>query len=439
MTQAQGQTSASRPEPSAAVNRGLRLVPSSYRSALRDRAFVRLLPGFATSSLGDGMSAVSVAWLAVQIAPRGRAGILVAVSLAAFELPAVVGGLGLARWFGHRSGRFLLTANCLLRGVFLGAAAALAAAHLLNPVLYVVLLAFSSIMYSWGRAGQTALIVQLLSADARLAANALLGSLGSVAMIAGPALAGVLAAACGARVPVAADALSYFILALNLQLVPARREAPGQAVKVKSGLGALSGLRELLSAPDIRRLLLLTTGMALLYGPFEAALPVLVTMWPHGGAAALGTLWSFFGVGALVGSLLVGFFRSVPVWPAAVVIAAIWGCTTVSVGLSTSVLGGAVALLVAGTAYAPYPPLSMTYLQNAIAEETLPRAAAAWGSAITVAGPLGYLIGAPAIALLGARDTILASGIAILGLVAVVGLTSSRITNYPAVGAGLRR
>ena len=42
-----------------------------YRSLPRDSRAPRLLAGLAVSSLGDGMSIVTIAWLALSIAPGG--------------------------------------------------------------------------------------------------------------------------------------------------------------------------------------------------------------------------------------------------------------------------------------------------------------------------------------------------------------------------------
>ena len=68
------------------------------------------------SALGDGMSMVAMAWLAVQIAPLDQAGV----------------------W------------------------TVLAVAGLLDPVVYVILLAVSSLLHAWGSAGAYTLIAESL-------------------------------------------------------------------------------------------------------------------------------------------------------------------------------------------------------------------------------------------------------------------------------------
>jgi hypothetical protein len=45
------------------------MIPATYRALLRDPRTRRLLAGLGVSSLGDGMSTVTIAWLAVRVAP----------------------------------------------------------------------------------------------------------------------------------------------------------------------------------------------------------------------------------------------------------------------------------------------------------------------------------------------------------------------------------
>jgi hypothetical protein len=60
------------------------VIPAVYRTLLRDRRTRRLLAGLGVSSLGDGMSTVTIAWLAVRVAPAGEFGAYVGLALAPF-------------------------------------------------------------------------------------------------------------------------------------------------------------------------------------------------------------------------------------------------------------------------------------------------------------------------------------------------------------------
>jgi hypothetical protein len=80
----------------------------------------RVLPGAAASALGDGMSAVAIAWLALKLAPPGSRGLWVGAAVAAYSLPGAAGAVALRRWLRHRRGAWLVFVNAVLRAVTLG-------------------------------------------------------------------------------------------------------------------------------------------------------------------------------------------------------------------------------------------------------------------------------------------------------------------------------
>jgi hypothetical protein len=212
----------------------------------------RLLPAFAVSAIGDGMSAVAVAWLAIRISsPAGR-GLAVGVAVAAYTLPGAVGAVLLSRPLRRLSGRHLVAADAALRAVTLGVIPLLYASGGLRTWSYVGLLAASSLLHAWGVSGQYTLVAEHLPPAARTTANALLSGFSMAAYVIGPLAAGLLVAAAGPALPVTADA-DY-----------------------------------------------------LLYGPVEVALPLYVTGPLRGSAGLLGLFWAVFGIGATVGSLITG-------------------------------------------------------------------------------------------------------------------------------------
>ena len=80
----------------------------------------RVLPGAAASALGDGMSAVAIAWLALRLAPEPSRGLWVGAAVAAYSLPGAVGAVALRRWLGGRGGARLAFVNAVLRAAALG-------------------------------------------------------------------------------------------------------------------------------------------------------------------------------------------------------------------------------------------------------------------------------------------------------------------------------
>jgi hypothetical protein len=74
-----------------------RVIPAVYRGLLQDRRTRRFMTGLGLSSLGDGMSTVTIAWLAVKTAPAGGLGVFVGLSVAAYTLPGAIGALAFGR------------------------------------------------------------------------------------------------------------------------------------------------------------------------------------------------------------------------------------------------------------------------------------------------------------------------------------------------------
>ena len=250
----------------------MRLIPSAYRGLLREPSSRRFLTGLGVSSLGDAMSTITVAWLAVLIAPAADLGVFVGLAIAAYTLPGVVGALALAPVLRHRSSRTLVLLNCALRAGLLGAVVVLLAAGGLSPMTYLVLLAGSSVLSAWGRAGEYTMLSELAGPAGRLAANSLAGAQVSLAVIIGPSVAGLLLTLVDPGWLLAFDALSFGFFALLVWRTHTPTEEAPQPIDTKA---AGSGFRTLLR-PDLLGLTIVTWLFFFLYGPVEAALPVYV-------------------------------------------------------------------------------------------------------------------------------------------------------------------
>jgi len=391
------------------------VIPQAYRALLHDRRARRLLSGLGVSSLGDGMSIVTIAWLAVRIAPAGQVGLFVGLAVAAYTLPGAVGALTLGKYLCGRHARTLVLAHCLLRAGFLGAVVVLAATGALSPVAYVALLAGSSLLVSWGNAGQYTMLADVGGEDGRLAANSLATAQVWLATILGPVLAGLLLARIAPTWLLAFDAASFaFLGALAWRTHTA---APTIEQPVGSQT-AESGFR-LLRRHDLLGLIVLTWFFFFLYGPVEDALPVYVAHDLHAHAGVLGAYWTSFGVGALVSTLFAGMLRSHATRGITLLIVAGWGACLAPFAFSPIAVT-LVCFAVGGLVYGPFVPLTYALFQSITTTANLPSVLAARSAAVVVASPLGTAIGGPIVAGMGARWTLTASGgatvfLAILG------------------------
>ena len=406
------------------------LLPRAYRPLFAHVQFRQLLPAVSASDLGDGMSVVAVAWLATVIAPPGRAGLLLGAAVAAYSLPGAAGALALGRWLRRLSVRKVLMANSWLRAVLLGCVPAAWATGTLHPIVYIALLAGSSILQAWGAAAKYTLLAEMLPADQRLAANALVSSSSSASIIVGPALAGLLATVISPAWIIGLDAVSFAILAVQVGRLRGatsgvRAEAPVDAT------GSFAGLRLLRGQPELLGILVLTWLFNLLYGPVEVALPLHVTTDLRANASLLGVYWTLFGIGAVVGALGAGALRKLPLWPTTLGIVAGWGAALVPFGLHVPAPVSLVCFALGGVIYGPFTALSFTLFQNRTPAAWLTTVLAARSAALLTASPVGTALGGPLTAAFGPSHVLAGSGLATILLAATAAVMWIRTRHQP--------
>jgi MFS family permease len=393
-----------------------RVVPGAYRPILANRVFRRLIVGFAVSFLGDGLSFVAVAWLAIELAPPDTAGLWVGAAVAAYLLPGAVGALLLGRRLRRVPAKHLVLADNVVRAIFIGAVPLGWVIDQLSLPLYVGLLALSSLLHAWGNAGKYTLIAELLPAEQRLAANTLVSTFDFAGTIIGPAIAGVLVTYVSAALVLGFDALTYLFLAA---LVAGTRLPGSTQVSVVDQAAARGGLALLRSHPALLGLIVLTWFFNFLYGPVEVALPLHVRDDLGAQGTLLGLYWTVFGVGAVLGSLCVGALRQLPLWPTTVGIVIAWGAVLLPFSLPVPTPITVACFGLGGAIYGPFVALSMTLMQATAPPEHLSTMLAARAAALITAAPLGTALGGPLTAAFGPRATIGGSGLATVALGAV--------------------
>lgn len=406
----------------------------AYERVFRHRVLRRLLPGVAVSAIGDGMSLVAVAWLAVQLAPSGREGVWTGLAVAAYSLPATIGTVALGRFVRQFTGVQLVASDAVLRALTLGVVAVLAITGVLSPAAYVALLALSSLLHAWGQAGAYTLVAEHLPPEDQLAGNALVSTFNHASFIIGPALAGLLAAAAGPGWVIAADALSFAVLAASCLLVW-RRAAPAEAAAevpadaLAEAATTRGGWRTIAGDPRLLGLIVVTCVFFFLYGPVEVALPVHVATGLHGSPGLLGAFWTAFGIGAVLGGIGAGLVRTLPLWPAVVAIIVGWGASLLPLGLTGAVAPGLVGLAVGGLIYGPFTAMCTALFQRSCPPELLSRVLATRSALTTPSTALGMLLGGPVVSAIGARQTLLTSALLtiLLGVAVAAALAVGRL------------
>ncbi|GAA4576317.1 MFS transporter [Micromonospora coerulea] len=398
---------------------------SPYWPVVSHSLLRRVLPGLAVSALGDGMALVAVTWLALQLAPQTQRGTWIAIAVAAYTLPSAAGTVIFGRLLSGRSGAQLAGWDAILRAAAL---AAIPAAHLagaLNIGLYVTLLAASSLLHSWGSAGRFTLIAELLPQRHHLPANAALSTISGMATIVGPPLAGILIGWAGPVWVIAIDAVTFAVLAVTYRLAIPAADPTGPTAVAASRTAGFSIIRH---NSSLLGLLALTFGFFFLFGPVYVAMPIRVAEDLHASATVLGSYYTAFGIGGVVGSLAAGYLRRWSLWPTTIGIVVGFGTAMLPLGLGAPLGLSLPAFALAGLIWAPYMSTSMALFQGSTTTAKLPQVLAANGAVTVLAVPLGTMLGGPLVTTIGARETLLLCAAATVAL----GVIAAGLTILPA-------
>jgi len=390
------------------------LTSSPYWPVISHPVLRRVLPGLAVSALGDGMGIVAVSWLALQLAPPGEGGAWVAVANAAYTLPSIAGTVLFGRWLAGRGGARLAGWDAALRAVALGAIPVAYALGVLNLGLYVVLLAVSALLHSWGSAGRFTLIAELLPPERHLPGNAVLSLIVEAGTIAGPALAGLLIAVGNAAWVLAADAATFALLALTYRwAIPGGGVPPTARPKASrsAGFAVIRHDHRLLG------LLGLSFGFFFLFGPVYVALPVHIATDLHAPASLLGWYFMTFSIGTVAGGLVSGYLPRRSLGPTVIGTVLGVGFALLPLGLGAPGWLALTGFALAGFVWAPYMPTAMALFQRTTPPAQLPQVLAANSTVLVVALPLGTALGGLLVSTVGARTTFLvvAIGTILLG------------------------
>jgi predicted MFS family arabinose efflux permease len=378
------------------------------------------------------MALIAVTWLALELVPSSERGTWVAVALASYTLPSAIGVLLLGRFLGGRSGAQLGGWDATLRAVMLAVIPVLYVPGMLTITWYVVLLAFSSLLHSWGSAGRYSLIAELLPVEHRLPANAILTTIAEFATIVGPPLASLLIVWTNAATVIAVDAATFAALAVTYRLVLPRtgwreaartdgdEKAAGLTVSRSSGFSVIRHDRTMVG------LISLSFAFFFLYGPVLVALPIYVTEDIHGSVTLLSAYYTSFGIGAVIGGLATGYLRNWMSWPIILAIVLVFGLAQLPLGLGAPVGFGIAAHALAGFAWGPYAGITAALFQRSTSAALLPEVMAVNGAATVLSVPLGTILGGPLVAAVGARGTLLVTALGIL----ILGVLSAGIGLY---------
>jgi MFS family permease len=277
------------------------------------RDFRLLFLGMSVSSLAMPMQWVIQMWVVLELTSDhealwlGASGFVRGLPLLLFSLH----GGALADRMDRR--RLLVLAQIGSMAVAL-TIATLLATGLLTIWLFLPLTFLSSAVMSFDQPARQALVPDLVPPE-RITHAVTLNSMAMFSSMAiGPALAGFLIGAVGLSGAYAVVALTYLGVLAAVLLMRARPRPARAAGAHRSAVEDIGeGLRYVWRQPVIFWLIAVTYAMTVLGMAFTNIAPLLVTDVLDAGASSLGWIFTAWGVGAVVGSLLLaGWLQSIP-------------------------------------------------------------------------------------------------------------------------------
>jgi predicted MFS family arabinose efflux permease len=308
-------------------------------------AFRRLWIGWAVSALGSQLAIVAVAYQTYTLTHSTfMVGLIGLIQL----VPSLVGSL----WGGS------LADAKDRRAILIGAQFALAAASgglainatFRHPSLGVIFgcIVCASAFQAVNLPSRSAIVSQIVAREELASASALMGITNQLALIAGPALAGILIATVGVASAFEVDTATFgavLLAAVALPRIPPIDGGSPMGVRsVVEGLQYAKRNRFLIS-------LLVVDFNSMVFGMPKAVFPALGLHVYRGGAGTVGLLYSAAGIGALVASMCSGWVGQVHYRGRAVVACmVVWGVAIGLVGLIPIAAIGVALLAIAGGA-----------------------------------------------------------------------------------------
>jgi MFS family permease len=366
--------------------------------ALRERRFRLLWLGQATSTLGDGLVPVALAFAVIKTLDRGPTAL--GVVLAAQALPLVAFVLAGGVWADRLPRQMVMLVSDVVRGVVQATMAILLLSGHAELWQLVVLVAIYGTAQAFFQPAATGLVPATISPGRLQQANALLGLSRSFAFVIGPAVAGVIAAVTNPGIVFVVDAGTFAVSAASLALLRlsrARREGERQ-----SFLSDLKGgWHELISHTWLWVIVAWASAfLCVVVAPYMTLGPV-IAKESLGGPAAWGLIAAGWGVGTVTGGLVA--LRWKPLRPMLVCCAAVLLIAPAMILLALRAPAPLIAALnaVGGSGMGMFGALWQTTLQQHVPEESLSRVSA-WdwmGSyaflplGLVLAGPVSDVIG----------------------------------------------
>ena len=342
--------------------------------SLTHRAYARLWRANLGSTTAYWMQTVAQGWLVVQLTDSAFAlGMLAFVRSIPMLLLSPFGGVLADR---QNRPRLLIVAQTMLAVAALAIGLLIAVGrieiwHLTISSLVV------GVTFTLSVPARHAMVSDLVPRHLVGNAVGLNSATQNASRVIGPAIAGQLIAVVGIAAAYFAQVAGYVWSIFNV--VGLRSDDPHTRASGSTFAILRDGFAYVLRTKVILAMMVLTLAPALFSMPIIMLLPVFVKQDLGGGAQDLGILMSMFGVGALIGSMVV-VVRSEFRYRGRVVLATalVYSLTVIALGLTRSMLTASLVLAVSGFFQAVYMAVNQTIVQLTVPSEIRGRVMSIW-------------------------------------------------------------
>ena len=393
----------------------MRLLPQVLRE---EPQFRLLFAGQVLSILGDRVMLVALPFAVLEAGgDASDVGLVIGAQLAPFLLFALIGGAISDR--GDR--RRVLIASDLVRLAVQATGGALLLAGEASPLTLGALAAIFGAADAFFQPAFTGLMPQTLSEPSRLQpANALRGLAFSAGSVAGPAIAGVILAVSGAGAAMVLDAGTFALSVLFLlRLRPAVAE---RAIEEDGPPGLLGGIREGWSEVRSRSWVIAGLGAIATYS--AVVLPAVYVLGPisvseeHGGAGAWAAVVVAFGIGCVLGDVVLLRWRPPRAMAVAAAALLLASCQAAVYASGVGLVAMCALQAVTAVGVTAFWTLWEVSLQEHIPERRLSRVSSFDYFCATALMPVGMAVAGPVGESVGVEKTLL--GMSAIGVLAGV-------------------
>jgi MFS family permease len=395
-------------------------------SAMAVPNFRRFITGQAISLVGTWMQSVAISWLVLTLTHSATD---VGLNIALQTLPVLVlgpyGGV-VADRIDKRRLMVVLQSMMGLQAIVLGL---LTLEHSINFALIAVLSLILGLNNCFENPARQSFVLEMVGREEVRNAVSLNSTLVNAARAVGPAIAGVLIAEVGTGWCFIGNSLSF--VAVVYSLITLDRTSLHPSPPAARARGQLrEGLAYVRRTPDLALPLLMMALIGTLAYEFQVTLPVLAQRTFHGGSEVYGFMTAAFGVGAVVGGLLVAAYGRTGRRPL-VAAAAAMGAAMLVAAVAPALPFELGALVLVGFAGVMFLSMGNSTLQLASDPSMRGRVMSLWAVAFLGSTPIGGPLVGWIVSELGGRAGLATGAVSCLAAAAAALLLGRRRGSSP--------